>query len=416
MNGQPTEPSFEPMSRLEIVGQLRARLVDVLPDAETLWSTQKVERHGTDRPGAKGIFRPRTRSNPFGARGRRSNENPVMFRGHLAMDATQAYALLRERFATLGYTPLLRHQKGYDVVIALPYVFKSQSTPNTDPRQWVPNLILLLITIMTTTLMGAIMEQSELIAENLLIFFQRPRLILTGVPASLTILSILGVHELGHYFVARKHGLETTLPYFIPVPFGFGTFGAIIRIRTPWENRKALFDVGLAGPLAGLLVAFPLFFVGLLLSPHQRPMPAGMPLGSPILLQWMEKLVYLIRGIPKDHEIYVDAMTFAAWFGLVVTGFNLLPVGQLDGGHVAYAVLGRWAKVLGIVVLLALVLLALFRIWDGWYVWAAFIFISGWQHPAPLNALAPLGTKRFLLGVLVSILMVLLFTPAPFPM
>ena len=326
-------------------------------------------------------------------RAQQQAEAPLTFRGHLAVEADQAYNTLKERFATLGYTPLLRRHGDYDLVIALAHVFPDGAQAKLLPARWMPNLLLLLVTIVTTTLMGAVMEQGELLIKNPMLFFQQPALILTGIPASLTIMSILGIHELGHYFMARRHGLETTLPYFIPVPFGFGTFGAIIRIRTPWQNRKALFDVGIAGPLAGLLVALPLFFLGLMTSPHQPPIPEGTPLGSPLLLRWMENAVYAIRGIPEDHEIYVNAMTFAAWFGLVVTGFNLLPVGQLDGGHVAYAVLGRWARILGIAVLGALVLLGIWA-WSGWYMWAAFIFMSGWQHPAPLNALAPLGRKR----------------------
>jgi Zn-dependent protease len=169
-----------------------------------------------------------------------------------------------------------------------------------------------------------------------------------------------------------------------------------------------------AGPLAGLLIAFPLFFVGLMLSPARPPIPEGTSLGSPLLLRGIEELVYAIRAIPPEHEIYVNAMTFAAWFGLVVTGFNLLPVGQLDGGHVSYAVLGRWGKTVGILTLVSLVALGTF-VWSGWYVWAAFIFLSGWQHPAPLNALEPLGRKRMILGILVFVLTALLFTPAPFP-
>jgi membrane-associated protease RseP (regulator of RpoE activity) len=204
------------------------------------------------------------------------------------------------------------------------------------------------------------------------------------------------------------------LPYFIPIPVGLGTFGAIIRMRTPWQNRKALFDVGLSGPIAGLLVALPLFFIGLLLSPHQLPIAEGTPLGSPLLLRWIEDAVYALRGIPEDHEIYVNAMTFAAWFGLVVTGFNLLPVGQLDGGHVAHALLGRWGRVLGIIVMIALVVLGALA-WQGWYVWAAMIFFSGWQHPDPLNTVAPLGRTRTILGLLTFVLIALLFTPAPLP-
>jgi Zn-dependent protease len=366
----------ESISQLEIVGRLRAHLSDVLPDAETLWQ--------------------------------QSNTRNIAFRGHLAMDSTQAYALLRERFATLGYTPLLRRQSGYDLIIAIHHLFQSK------PTRWGINVILFLLTLVTTTVMGAVMEQGELLQHNLLLFFQRPWLLLTGVPASLTIMGILGIHELAHYFVARRHGLGSSLPYFIPVPFGFGTFGAIIRIQTPWENRKALFDVGIAGPLAGALVALPLFFVGLLTSQAMPPIPEGMPLGSPLLLRWIEDWVYAIRGLPEHYEIYVNAMTFAAWFGLVVTGFNLLPIGQLDGGHVAYALLGRWARVVGAVILIGLLTLGMLA-WQGWFVWAAFIFFSGWQHPAPLNSLAPLGKKRAILGILILVLTILLFTPAPFP-
>ena len=390
----------ESTSRLETIGQLRARLVDVMPDAETLWQV------GTGEARPTWMQRMRRRPSP--------EQGFLTFRGHLAMDSDQVYATLRERFATLGYTPLLRRHGEHDLVVAIRHVFPHSTHGNLPPTRWVPNVILLLLTIVTTTLMGAVMEQGELLLENPMLLFQRPQLILTGIPASLTIMSILGIHELGHYFIARRHGLQTTLPFFIPVPFGFGTFGAIIRIQTPWENRRALFDVGLAGPLAGLLVALPLFFIGLLTSPHQPPIPGGTPLGSPLLLRWMEQGVYAIRGIPEHHEIYVNAMTFAAWFGLVVTGFNLLPVGQLDGGHVAYAVLGRWAKIVGFIVLATLVVLGSLA-WQGWYAWAAFVFLSGWQHPAPLNAIAPLGHKRAIVGLLTAGLIVLLFTPAPFP-
>jgi membrane-associated protease RseP (regulator of RpoE activity) len=352
-------------------------LTDLMPDAETLWQ--------------------------------QSNPKNVSFRGHLALDSTQAYALLRERFATLGYTPLLRSRSGYDVIVAIRHLFRAK------PTRPIVNILLLLLTLISTTLTGAILEQMPLLQENPWILFERPALLLSGIPAALTIMGILGVHELAHYFVARRHGLESSLPYFIPAPLvGVGTFGAIIRIQTPWEDSKALFDVGMAGPVAGFLVALPLFFVGLLMSPAMPPIPEGVPLGSPLLLRWIEDLVYLIRGIPQDHEIYVNAMTFAAWYGLIVTGFNLLPIGQLDGGHVAYAVLGRWARVVGIAVLVGLVLLGA-MVWQGWFMWAALIFFSGWQHPAPLNTLAPLGKTRGIVGVLMLILLVLLFTPAPFP-
>jgi len=412
--GQPVEPSTEAISRLESVGQLRAQLIDVMPDAETMWSTQQPDVYSVGSPtDERAPTPPPARGGLFGLRRRQMPPPPVIFRGHLAMDSAQAYNLLRQRFAKLGYTPLLRHQDGYDLVIALRHLFGSPTAQLKDPRKWVPNVILLLLTLVTTTFMGAVLAQGELLLQNPRLLFEQPRLILTGLPSALTIMSILGIHELSHYLVARRNRIETTLPYFIPVPLGFGTFGAIIHSRTPWENRKALFDVGLAGPLAGLVVALPLFFIGLLLSPAQAHLPGSVPLGSPLLLQWAEKLVYLIRGIPQDYDIYANAMTFAAWFGVLVTGVNLLPVGQLDGGHVAYAVLGQWARIVGVVILIGLVILGA-TVWSGWFVWAALIFFSGLQHPAPLNTLEPLGIKRLVVGILVFALTILLFSPAPF--
>lgn len=392
--------SPESTSRLEIIGQLRAQLVDVMPDAETLWQVSAEASRGW----AARLVR---RAQPA--------SSPPTFRGHLAVDAEQAYPALRERFAALGYTPLLHRQGEYDTVVALPYVFAQQARSG-QATNWVVNLVLLLVTILTTTLAGAFNENPYLFMQNPLFLLQRPALILTGIPASMTIMGILGIHELGHYFVSRWHGLPTTLPYFIPflpVPGGFGTFGAIIRAQAPWENRKALFDVGLAGPLAGLVVALPIFFLGLMTSPHQPPLPDSMTLGSPLLLQWIENAVIALRGIPEHHEIYANAMTYAAWFGVFVTGINLLPVGQFDGGHVAYALLGRWAGMLGILVLGMLAVLGTIA-WQGWFVWAALILAFGRQHPMPLNALAPLGRKRVLIGLLTFVLLVLLFAPAPF--
>jgi membrane-associated protease RseP (regulator of RpoE activity) len=413
--GQQAGHSAEAISRLESVGLLRAALIDLMPDAETLWSTQQPDVYSASGPtDERAPSPPPARGGLFGLRQRQLPPPPVIFRGHLAADSTQVYDLLRQRFAALGYTPLLRSQGGYDMIIALRHLFGSPTATLKDPRKWVPNVILLLLTLVTTTFMGAVLAQGELLLQNPRLLFQQPQLILTGLPSALTIMSILGIHELSHYLVARRNRIETTLPYFIPVPLGFGTFGAIIHSRTPWENRKALFDVGLAGPLAGLVVALPLFFLGLLMSPAHPHIPGSVALGSPLLLQWAERVVYSIRGLPQEYDIYANAMTFAAWFGVIVTGVNLLPVGQLDGGHVAYAVLGQWGRILGVAILIALVALGAL-VWSGWYVWAALIFMSGLQHPAPLNTLEPLGTKRVVVGALVLVLTILLFSPSPFP-
>ena len=390
MSADPTpQPTAPTDSRLEAAARLRAQLIGILADAETIWATPPQRKSLLSRRGQL--------------------QSIIAFRGHLQVSPKEGYALLSERFASLGYTPLLRREDDHEIVSALPAVFSTST-----PQRWWINLVLLILTLGTTTLMGAIMEQGEALSQNPLLFIQQPAMLLTGIPASLTIMGILGIHELAHYFAARRHGLDSSLPYFIPVPLGFGTFGAIIRMRTPWRNRNALFDVGAAGPLAGILVALPLFFLGLLSSPTMPPQPDGMPLGTPLLLRWLENLVYLIKDIPPDYDIYVNSWTFAAWFGLVVSGFNLLPIGQLDGGHVAYAVLGKWTKILSILVLTTIGILGILM-WPGWYVWIAFTFLSGWMHPPPLNMLEPLSKGRIALGIIVFLLMVLMFTPAPFP-
>jgi len=208
-----SQESTETTSRLEHIARLRAQLVGVLADAETLWQKS-----------APGGLASRARARPA-----------IAFRGHLVVDSAEGFALLRERFAELGYTPTLRSDGEFEIVTAIPGVF----TQSASPEKWWVNLILFLLTIGTTTLVGAVMEQIQQLEQNPMLFFEQPLLILTGIPASMAIMSILGVHELGHYVAARRHGLNSSLPYFIPIPFGLvGTMGAVIRMRTPWHNRK----------------------------------------------------------------------------------------------------------------------------------------------------------------------------------
>lgn len=376
-------------SRLETIGRLRAQLTDVLPDAETVWAS--------NQPTARFPFR----RSPIA-------EAAISFRGHLAMDPREGYALLRERFAALGYTPMLYRRDEYEVVTAIPALFGSK-----QKERWWINLVLFLMTVATTMFVGTLLELNT--EDALLQLLRQPQLIVQGLPASAAIMGILGVHELAHYFAARRHGLDSSLPYFIPIPFGLvGTMGAIIRMRKPFETRNSLFDVGAAGPLAGILVALPLFFVGLMVSPTTLPQPGVMPLGTPLLLSWMEDLVIALRGIPAGEDILLNSWAFAAWFALFVSGLNLLPIGQLDGGHVAYAVLRERTRTLSTAVLVLIGVLAVL-VWQGWYVWMFFTFMSRWQHPPPLNGLAPLSKGRRLLGIAIFVLMVLLFTPTPFP-
>jgi membrane-associated protease RseP (regulator of RpoE activity) len=382
--------TIENASRLEIAAQLRAQLPGILSDAETLWNPpgQSYQVRGTNRARAT-----------------------IVFRGHLITDPETGYTLLRERFAQLGYTPLLHSKEGYEWVTAIPIVF-AQSTP----QRWWINVALFCASILSTMLVGALLEQGQPdFVAAMMAILREPYRILSGLPASATIMSILTVHELGHYFAARRHGLDSSLPYFIPLPFGLiGTMGAVIRMRTPWEDRNALFDVGAAGPLAGIIVALPLFFIGMMVSPATPPQEIGTELGAPLLLRWMEDIVYMLRGLPEDYVIYVNSWAFTAWFALFVSGLNLLPIGQLDGGHVAYAVLGDKMRILSLAVLVLVGLLGIV-LWPGWFTWIFFSMLSGWMHPPPLNTLAPLSHGRKVVGIIVFALMVLLFTPAPFP-
>jgi membrane-associated protease RseP (regulator of RpoE activity) len=238
--------------------------------------------------------------------------------------------------------------------------------------------------------------------------------LLAGLPFTVTLLGILGIHELGHYVAARLHGVRASLPYFIPMPFGLGTLGAFISIRSPMRDRKVLFDIGVAGPLAGFAAALPLFVLGILLSAndivpvvHTRTIDS---LGTSILSR---ALTGLFLDIPEGRTLLLHPVYFAAWLGFFLTGINLLPVGQLDGGHAIYALTGRFAYGVGLVTF-ALLLLAGFFLSANWYVWSFFVILGGLRHPPPLNAISGVGTTRQLIGVGLILLFILIFIPAPF--
>ncbi|MFQ6057951.1 MAG: site-2 protease family protein [Anaerolineae bacterium] len=326
----------------------------------------------------------------------RGHDQVIAFTGQLLQDAETAFALLRERFERYGYTPFFRKQAGQDVILAARGLVRPQ------PSNWLINLVLLVATVFTTLFAGAVLAGANPLRDA--------RQMWAGVPFAFTLLGILGVHELGHYFMARWHGVAVTLPYFIPMPFGLGTFGAFIRMKSPVANKKALFDVGLAGPLAGFSLAVPLLIMGLLLSPVRPLVGQGSTLGTSLLVEF---LVNLVRPHPQGFAVYLHPIAFAAWFGLLITGFNLLPAGQLDGGHVAYALLGRRTREVAVATLLGLVAMgALF--WQGWLTWAFLILLTGIGHPAPLNDITPLDPGRRTLGWLTFGLLFLLITPAPF--
>ena len=234
---------------------------------------------------------------------------------------------------------------------------------------------------------------------------------------SLTLLAILGAHEFGHYFACRYYGVDATLPYFLPAPLALtGTVGAVIRIRQPIQTKPVLFDVGVAGPIAGFVVAVPALFLGLHLS-RVVPLPTefvGMSLGEPLLFQWAASLIW--GAAPEGYSINLHPMGLAAWLGLLLTALNLFPIGQLDGGHIAYAVLGRRSTVVSLgatVTVVALVFLS----WS-WIIWAllmiAMLVFLGPRHPRTHDEDVPLDSGRLLLAAVAVAIFAVSFTPAPF--
>jgi len=276
--------------------------------------------------------------------------------------------------------------------------------PKRKRRLWI-NALLLVLTIGTTLLVGSFNHGGDP--------FKRPLdLLVFGWPFSLSIILVLGSHELAHFLTARRLGVDATPPYFLPIPHPMtGTMGAFIRINSPVPTKSALVRVGVSGPLVGFLVALPVSFIGLLLSkPVNVSASGGIQLGSPLIFWLMSELLHPRLGPGRDLMLHPAA--FAGWLGLFVTALNLLPIGQLDGGHIAYAVFGkRWQR-LSWIVIAALALLGFF--WLGWPFWAVLVVVLGLRHPPPLDDLTPLSKADWRLVAAAVLIMVLTFTPAPF--
>lgn len=275
--------------------------------------------------------------------------------------------------------------------------------PRPKRSLWV-NALLFVLTIGSTLLVGAIHQGGNP--------FERPMELWLGWPFSLSIILVLGSHELAHYLTARRLGVEATPPYFLPVPHPMtGTMGAFIRIDSPVPTKSALVRVGVSGPVVGFLVALPVSLVGLLLSkPVDIGATPGIQLGSPLVFWLMSELLHPNLGQGKD--LMLHPVAFAGWLGLFVTALNLLPIGQLDGGHIAYAVFGgKWQRLSWLVVA-ALGLLGFF--WLGWPFWAMLAVVLGLRHPPPLDDVTPLNKVDWRLVAVAILVMVVTFTPAPF--
>jgi len=238
-----------------------------------------------------------------------------------------------------------------------------------------------------------------------------------GFLYSLAIMTILLSHEMGHYLMSRRHGIPATLPFFIPLPLPpFGTFGAVIKMKGIILNKKALFDVGIAGPLCGFVVALPFIVAGISLSTVTPlagiPAASYMQLGDPLLFRILQ--AWLVGEIPPGHDLILHPFAYAGWVGLFVTSLNLLPVGQLDGGHVVYAVFGEKSKWVYRSVIIGLGVLAV-SVNIGWFTLVILLIIFGMRHPRPFDDETELDGVRKRLAIVVLVIFILSFVPSPFP-
>ncbi len=360
----------------------------------------------------------------------------LRYRGQLYGDSAEAYDQLANSLRPSDITPLFRQEKDLHVVLLI------QGTFNTRPSNpWV-NVVLFVLTLFSVTLAGASFSFTASANISMTEYLrQLLQHLPEGLPFSASLLGILLAHEFGHYLVGRYHKTNVTLPYFIPIPFLvslFGTMGAVIQLKEPPKNKRILLDIGLAGPIAGLIVAIPILIYGLTLS-IVKPIVGGQGFileGNSILYLAAKYLVFgKLLPIPLSYEslspviywlrffftsqplpvgaldVMIHPVAWAGWAGLMVTAFNLIPAGQLDGGHIVYVLLGQRARNLVPFILGGLVLLGF--VWNGWWLLALLIFLLGRFHAEPLDQITPLNTPRKVLAVLGVIIFILIFIPVP---
>ena len=358
----------------------------------------------------------------------------LRYRGQLLNeDSVSAYDQLAASVKSYGLTPLFRIEKGDQVIYLV------NSPPAQKPANpWI-NIILFVLTVFSVMLAGATPE-GPLPASFGGQLLAMLRSIFTGWPFALSMLGILLAHEFGHYLVSRYHKTPATLPYFIPFPFSpLGTMGAAILMKGIPKNKRILFDIGVAGPLAGMVIAIPVLFLGLSLSSLDTvqasansfiegnsliylfakfaifhkflPEPATYGSLSPFLY-WLR---YFFTGQPSPiggTDVFIHPVAFAGWAGLLVTALNLVPAGTLDGGHVVYALFGEKARKAFPYIIGLMAVLGIF--WSGWWLWAFLLFWLGRVNAETLDQITPLDANRRTLAVVVIILFLLVFTPVPF--
>ena len=362
----------------------------------------------------------------------------VQYSGKLTQDSEAAYDQLEEALQSMGLTPLFREKENRQMIVVV------EKPPESKPGPIWVNILLFILTILSVMFTGAQFSDTGVTNPFQLSLLGFLGFVLQGWPFALSLLGILLAHELGHFFVGRSRGENVTLPYFIPFPLSpFGTMGAFINMKEIPKNRKQLLDIGIAGPMIGLLVAIPVLFIGLSLStvgPIEADLPEGYVqflegnslfylfakyltfgqlLPQPATYGDLSPFIYWVRyfftGSPVPLgglDVQIHPVAWAGWAGLFVTAINLIPAGQLDGGHILYVLLGKKnAKRLFPVILGGLVVMGFF--WQGWWLWAALIFFFGRRYAEPLDQITKVDRKRKILGIIALIVFILTFIPVP---
>ncbi len=358
------------------------------------------------------------------------------YRGQLTGDSEVAYDQLSENLRYYGLLPLFRKEGNQHVILLTNDKYQpARSNP------WV-NLILFALTFLSVVITGVINSYEGPLPEEpqgiLLTLLSNLGI---GVPFAVSLLAILGAHEFGHYLAGRFHNAQVTLPYFLPFPLSpFGTLGAFIQMKKPPKNKRILLDIGIAGPIAGLIVAIPVLLYGLSLStvePIVVPPGATFQLEGNSILYLVSKYIIFGQWLPAPStygdlspiaywfryfftsqpmpiggmDVFIHPVAWAGWAGLLVTALNLIPAGQLDGGHVIYVLLGERARKLWPLVLLGLLLLGF--VWSGWWLWAFLLFFLGRVYAEPLDQITGLDNRRKILAIIGVLIFFLVFTPVP---
>ena len=359
----------------------------------------------------------------------------LRYRGHLRSDdSVAAYDQLENSLKPYNITPLFRIENETQVVLLTP------SPPTPKPSRPWTNLIVFLITLFSVLFTGAAFEIALPTSATFTDLFKESLANLwLGVPFAASLLGILLAHEFGHYLAGRYHKTNVSLPYFLPLPYPFsllGTLGAFIQLKERPKNKRVLFDIGVAGPFAGMIVAIPVVLYGLSLSTTTYLTGSGILEGNsllyllakftvfgrwlpePISYQGLHPFIYWVRyffsGYPLPMgglDVQVHAIAWAGWAGLLVTALNLIPAGTLDGGHILYAVFGERARKTFPFILATLLLLGL--VWEGWWLWAAMLYFLGRVHVEPRDQITELDSRRKKLAIVALILFILVFTPVP---